>query len=853
MLDVKEKDEERALGPQTSPQRKSHEVTAWQIGVDRFLSTLPPDIRLAFKAPVSADDCLQLLQAAQIRNRKFDRLISILQPLIEPLKRFESSVDVLVQTYSSIASPIWGPIKILVSIASTRLSTLHNVIILLERLVEPLRRFHNYELMFKKDASLRQAIGNLYCDLVEFCARLVAHERKSPLRKTFVSFDKDIAEISDNIRFHWAEVDVAANAANIAEAKVARVKEQIHQAHELERDINRWLSPATVEDDLHRLFSSCADSSCQWVLKTPEMMEFRNVDAPKSLRLCSWPGGGKSVAASFLVKFFQSTPELPVLYFFCRSTDAEKTFTTSVARTLIWQLLQTEPSLYTLLAPIYHRCGRQTADSEVIVFEIFESILKKTSHKEIYIVIDALDECHDTSTLLNLLTSVQNSATTHLKLLITSRDDPDLSRQLSFCTSKIFLQENQDPLARYINDNIASLPIPITAEQRAEIGSAIEAGSAGLWLFAKLMIEEIRKASSIAEMYEQIQTVPDDLAQLYNAILITREKTFSKRDLRRAQQIYLWLRMAEYIPQDLWKARSVSGLEDEVIMVLFQYLTKSESEILTPMELVLRLCSPLVTTRLLHEGHLVLFLNGKPVHCSAFIAEFFHQTADQYLQWCSEAKIPQIPASMQPRRLADLHRGVCAAWYFGDSRHFKSALQNMQERPRSGYGDCWIEMACGLWQALSIKQIRKDLSEDEMDQAQEMCESLRFFLSGKGCLGFVEASIILHYTGGCNLLADNVVDEPSPELLTPISSRARPEFLETLISACELFKADLLYSVTRFPATSTYTSTDELTGLKPEGFDGRARDIFALARKYRYLAWAPQAVSINGFLFGGKS
>jgi hypothetical protein len=126
------------------------------------------------------------------------------------------------------------------------------------------------------------------------------------------------------------------------------------------------------------------------------------------------------------------------------------------------------------------------------------------------------------------------------------------------------------------------------------------------------------------------------------------------------------------------------------------------------------------------------------------------------------------------------------------------------------------------------------------------------FISGKGCLGFVEASIILHYTAGCNLLADNVVDKSSAELLTPISSRARPDFLETLIRACELFKADLLYSVTRFPAMPTDTFTEEFTGLKPEGFDSRAREIFALARKYRYLAWPPQAMSINGFLFGGK-
>ena len=167
-----EKDASHGLAPASNAlTRKSHESTAWQIGVDRYLSNLTPELKKAFKAPASADDCLHLLQAAQAKNRKFDKLILILQPLIEPLKRFESSIDVLVQTYSSIASPIWGPIKVIVTIAHSRLSTLYSIMVLLDRLVEPLKRFHNYEVIFQQNSALRSAIGNLYCDLVEFCTR----------------------------------------------------------------------------------------------------------------------------------------------------------------------------------------------------------------------------------------------------------------------------------------------------------------------------------------------------------------------------------------------------------------------------------------------------------------------------------------------------------------------------------------------------------------------------------------------------------------------------------------------------------------------------------------------------------
>lgn len=45
----------------------------------------------------------------------------------------------------------------------------------------------------------------------------------------FSSFDKDLLEVSDNIRHHWTEIDIVANAANIEEAKKAREAEQIQR------------------------------------------------------------------------------------------------------------------------------------------------------------------------------------------------------------------------------------------------------------------------------------------------------------------------------------------------------------------------------------------------------------------------------------------------------------------------------------------------------------------------------------------------------------------------------------------------------------------------------------------------
>lgn len=835
--------------------QSSNEIDAWQIGVHQYLATLPPDLKQAFKAPVDAEDCLKLLQQCQSR-RKYDRIVSIFEPLIAPLKRFEASIDVLIQTYSSIASPIWGPIRIIIDVASARLTSLHNVMLLIARLVEPLRRFNNYEHLFRENTNLQRAIGALYCDLIEFCARLSAHNTKSPLRRTFSgSFDKDVSEISDKIRHHWTEVDVAANAANLSEAKLARLKEEEQRVLDLKKDINIWLSPSNVQDDLQRLAAICAPGSCDWIMDTAEMGKFTDCKGSSSLRLTALPGGGKSVATAHATQQIQSLHNTVVAYFFCRAVDAEKCFAISVVRTLTWQLLQAQPSLYAEITPLYQRSGRQVADSETLVFEVFNNVVRRLSKTTLYIIIDALDECYDTSSLINALVLAMDDSPANLRLLITSRDDPSLVETLSFCEQKLHLQSNLSPLEDYITNNVQSLSLPLSAPQRHELSQSLQASSKGLWLFAKLMLEDLAMASSVAEIQEQMKTVPDGLAQLYSSILLKQEQQYSKTQMRMTQQVYLWIRAADYVPIDLWRAQGNNGLSDEMLDVIFKYASKSEAELFNPMELISRLCSPLVTTRLLHEDHIILHVfKDEMAHHTAFFAELFHATGETYLQWCQETARSQLPACVATRRIAELQRGACAAWYFNESQHFKQALQRLQERPRTELGDCWLEMACGLWQALSVDRLRRDMTAEEIEEAEELCETLTTFMESDQCLGFLEASIILHYSGQSDMLSNNVQVGLSESNLTPSISRSRPEFFKRFTDVCASFKSDINHCLDRLPATS-----EVLTGVDTEVTDAsdfpssrRAHKIFTLARRHRWLVLAPRAVSMNGFLLGGK-
>lgn len=91
--------------------------TTWQDTVQTFVMDLDPASRAAFKAPATPNDCIDVLLATQRRRTRLTRILSLMNPAIAPLKRFESAIDVIVQVNAGIASPIWGPLRIVVTVS----------------------------------------------------------------------------------------------------------------------------------------------------------------------------------------------------------------------------------------------------------------------------------------------------------------------------------------------------------------------------------------------------------------------------------------------------------------------------------------------------------------------------------------------------------------------------------------------------------------------------------------------------------------------------------------------------------------------------------------------------------------
>ena len=465
---------------------------AWQSAVQRYMASLPNAQKAAFKVPANAGMCLDMIIQAQGRKKGFSRLLELLRPLIDPLKRFEAAIDVIMQTHGGVASPIWGPLRIAITMASDHFKTLESLAMILYRVVGSLERFSNYETLFKTDPAVQKAIGALYGDLIDFCTRVVQFHSRSSLRAMVTSFDKDFRDVSEHINFHSAEIDWAANAANIEESQRARLLEEetrqgkevtlsVHlllqtylaglsmvfgryiaypllklrcRSVQMQNNVQRWLSPSNVQDDLYRHQLECMPGSCDWILEAPQVRDCLNSKRSTTMRILGRPGTGKTVLASFLVNYLAEQNEKNVLYFFCKAGDTEKRETTHILRTLLSQLLLIDKMLYHDVERLYTKSGRATADSYVDVYAALLLALSKTT-RPIYILIDAVDESQDPEIFLQALFEAQRVSGGRLIMLITSRQ---MHLPFSFDEDLVFdSKTTNQPIQKYVDHRVLQL------------------------------------------------------------------------------------------------------------------------------------------------------------------------------------------------------------------------------------------------------------------------------------------------------------------------------------------------------------------------------------------------------------
>lgn len=315
--------------------------------------------------------------------------------------------------------------------------------------------------------------------------------------------------------------------------------------------------------------------TCTWSTTTKQYQQWLEDPQSAVLWLTGYAGCGKSVLTKFLVEILQKLdpldpkahgPDSVVLFFSCdRDRDGELG-----AQTLLKGLISRALGLYNSLIEVikarYESVSFEQDPPFELLWKVFETIMQQIAHRQCFIVIDALDECEQYSSL-RLLTKflsilqrrsiLPKSPTRTIKFVISGRpyiktlwsaSEATLSHYnipLETCPEgsrndiRLFIKHEVDLLQQLaIVSQETGIKLRMRLTELAE--------NSFLWL--KVVLEHLKSGSGYHEqdVEAQLADIPAKLQDAYARYL----PSFSGDDSER-QCCYLQLMMASIRPPSL--------------------------------------------------------------------------------------------------------------------------------------------------------------------------------------------------------------------------------------------------------------------------------------------------------------
>lgn len=290
------------------------------------------------------------------------------------------------------------------------------------------------------------------------------------------------------------------------------------------------------------------ETTDSWMLNDVTYRKWLSEDRARVLWLHGDPGKGKTMLSIALIddltKRSQNADKglrLALAYFFCDNQDDRRGSASLILRGIMYQVLCQYPGLAMHLSNEYEKQREQlfsSPNSIQTLWRIFHNIIKSSDLQEIYIVIDALDEC-DINSMENLLVllepyidaqedtfmkSDQDSGCC-IKWLLTSRNELRISQPLTG-SLQISLEENashvDDAVFKFIDVKVKQLTRikHYHAPLRDLVEESLREKAEGTFLWVALACRELSKPSVLSVNTEEVlRELPAGITPLYTRIM----------------------------------------------------------------------------------------------------------------------------------------------------------------------------------------------------------------------------------------------------------------------------------------------------------------------------------------------
>jgi hypothetical protein len=293
------------------------------------------------------------------------------------------------------------------------------------------------------------------------------------------------------------------------------------------------------------------EHSASWILRDDSFKTWLNADNSSLLWLHGDPGKGKTMLAISLVqeldkkiRLEDSDGQALLTYFFCDNKDDRRKDAISILRGIIYHILIQRPELCFYFRTEYEKQKEHLLNSPNTIqtlWRILQNIVLHSTIDQVYIIVDALDECDPQSAddLLALLEPyakpVESSdariglppkyPSCNVKILLTSRNEVAI-RQRLFESPEISLEQNSvnvdNAVHAYVDMKVQHLQRQKRYDEKlsAFVKEQLLEKAEGTFLWAALACRELAKpAVRLLQTKRALQKLPSGLMPLYDRIM----------------------------------------------------------------------------------------------------------------------------------------------------------------------------------------------------------------------------------------------------------------------------------------------------------------------------------------------
>ncbi|KAH7359274.1 ankyrin repeat and SOCS box protein 7 [Plectosphaerella cucumerina] len=497
-------------------------------------------------------DVLEVVEAKRNECEKV-LLREVLGRVADWLDRFKQALDCAVQFDPGQAAIPWAVVRTILQMTVNDCQTFGGMVESLDSIAGIIARYTELETkVLIRTSNLSAQLASALVRLYEAALRFLLHAwryysqstLKRALKSTVTTAKMMIDEPMLRIEKHEAEVyklvclvqnEISgAKLDDIISAIRTRVESVLITSEERRRKLTAWISGTDTQNTYYTALQYHHSGTCEWVL---QLSEFQRWEAPEgddpSLLWLHGPAGfGKTFMAARIIQHLEEQKEHPLAYFFCVADNQLTRDPYAVLRSWLTQLAERDDAAALAMDTIYRAGNQEQSLTHLGLWDLF--VVAGKASRGCTFVLDGFDECTDIDTGAryhrndprgNFLRDLRlRLPQTGVKVLIISRDVPDIREHLAgdapdgMCvltygiTAKDTAADVRSFSEHVINTRLARKK----ADLRLEIAAQAAERSEGMFLWIKLLEQEISPGQNAKQLKRTITEMPSGISEAYS-------------------------------------------------------------------------------------------------------------------------------------------------------------------------------------------------------------------------------------------------------------------------------------------------------------------------------------------------